>query len=139
LLPTVCGCESVNAVLFNKSAAAAHVKQRVTDHSRRRGGEAEGMAVIKRVSGLPLRFGGVEHSGWLPSGAATPLPTPIKDVVLDVHIEAIDAGFLLIWESRDGSEFADTWHQSLEHAEEYAKTELGISRDQWVPVDLPSR
>ena len=90
------------------------------------------MAVIKRVSGLPHRFGGVEHSGWLPPGAAIPRPTPIEDVVLDVHIEDIGAGFLLIWESRDGSKFADTWHQSLEHAEEYAKVELGIERDQWV-------
>ena len=86
------------------------------------------MTVIKRFVGLPFRFGGTEHSGWLPPGAAKPLPTPIEDVVLDVEIEAIEGGFILFWESRDGSTFADSWYQTLEHAEEAARHELGIAR-----------
>ena len=79
------------------------------------------MAVIKRVLGLPFRFGGAQHSGWLPPGAITPLPTPIEDVILDVEIEAVDGGFLLIYQSRDGSKFADSWFQTLEQAEAAAR------------------
>jgi hypothetical protein len=52
--------------------------------------------VVKRVDGWPVTFGGEAHSGWLPSNAATPLPTPIERDVLDVTIEKIDAGYLLI-------------------------------------------
>jgi hypothetical protein len=90
------------------------------------------MPVIKRVLGLPFRFGGEEHSGWLPPGAAMPLPTPIEDVVLDVEIEAIEGGFIFFWQSRDGSRIGDSWHRTLQEAEEAAREELGIERDQWI-------
>ena len=93
------------------------------------------MAVIKRFLGLPFRFGGAEHSGWLPPGAAKPLPTPIEDVVLNVEIEAIEGGFLLIYRSHDGSKFADNWFQTLEQAERAARDEFGIERDQWIDVN----
>jgi hypothetical protein len=90
------------------------------------------MAVIKRVLGLPFRFGGDEHSGWLPPGAAKPLPTPIEDVILDVEIEEIESGFSLIYQSRDGSKFADSWFQTLKQAENAAREQLGIEHDQWI-------
>jgi hypothetical protein len=44
------------------------------------------MCIVKRVLAIPFTFGGEEHSGWLPPGAATPLPTPVQYVVLDVEI-----------------------------------------------------
>src|SRR5947208_1656022 len=93
------------------------------------------MAVIKRVRGLPFRFGGAEHSGWLPPGAAKPLPTPIEDVLLDIEIESTPGGFILFWQSRDGSRFADSWHQTLEEAEKAAWVELGIERSQWIEAN----
>src|SRR5436189_6459404 len=93
------------------------------------------MAVLKRVCGLPFRFGGIEHSGWLPSGAAKPLPTPMEDVVLDVEIESIPGGFILFWQSRDGLKFADSWFITLEQAEEAARNQLGIERDQWIAAN----
>ena len=42
--------------------------------------------VLKHVAGLVVQFGGETHSGWLPPGAAVPLPTPIERVVLDIEI-----------------------------------------------------
>ena len=37
------------------------------------------MAAIKRLLAVPVRFGGEEHSGWLPANAVTPQPTPVED------------------------------------------------------------
>ena len=42
------------------------------------------MAVIKRLLAVPVRFGGEEHSGWLPANAATPQPTPVEDTLVDL-------------------------------------------------------
>jgi len=89
------------------------------------------MAVVKRINGLPFRFGGEEHSGWLPPGAAKPLPTPIEDVLLDLEIDAILGGFLLFWKSQDGERFGDTWHRTLTEAEAAASSYFGIRQDQW--------
>lgn len=89
------------------------------------------MTLVKRVTGLPFRFGGEEHSGWLPSGAAKPLPTPTEDVLLDVEIDAIPGGFLLYWKSQDGERFGDTWHRSIAEAEAEASRYFGIRQDQW--------
>ena len=44
------------------------------------------LVIVKRVTGVPVRFGGEEHRGWLPAGAAVPLPTPVRDVLLDIEI-----------------------------------------------------
>jgi hypothetical protein len=43
--------------------------------------------VIKRLSAVPIRFGGVENSGWLPANAALPPPTPVEEVVVDFEIK----------------------------------------------------
>ena len=47
------------------------------------------MAVIKRLIGVPIRFGGEEHSGWLPANAAMPPPTPVEDVLVDFEIDEL--------------------------------------------------
>jgi hypothetical protein len=49
------------------------------------------MAVIKRLMGVPVRFGGEVHSGWLPANAATPPPTPVEDALVDFEINAVRA------------------------------------------------
>ncbi len=45
------------------------------------------MTVLKHAYGIPHECGGEEHTGWLPPGAATPLPTPIRHLTLDATIE----------------------------------------------------
>jgi hypothetical protein len=86
---------------------------------------------VKRVSGLPFQLGGEEHSGWLPAGAAVPLPTPIHNVLLDVEIQFDGHGYLLCYSARDGSTSGDTWHQSLADAEQTAEEQFGIKPSQW--------
>lgn len=90
---------------------------------------------IKRALGIPVRFGGVEHSGWLPPGAAKPLPTPIEDVVLDVEIIAAGPNSpdecLVCYSSRDGEYSGDLWYPTLADAEIGALENFGIEADDW--------
>lgn len=90
------------------------------------------MKSIKRVTGLAVQFGGEEHSGWLPPGAAKPLPTPIVNAVLDVEIVFDGFGFLLCWRSRDGFYANDTWHETLAEAERCATERFGIECQDWI-------
>ena len=87
--------------------------------------------VVKRLSGLPCRFGGEEHSGWLPPHAAKPLPTPVEDVVLDLEIMEEAGGFLLAWSSRDGRHHGDLWFETAEAAQQEAERGFGARRGQW--------
>ncbi|HZL90228.1 MAG TPA: hypothetical protein VFB96_17825 [Pirellulaceae bacterium] len=89
--------------------------------------------VVRYVRGLPFRFGGEEHSGWLPPGAATPLPTPVHDVLLNVEIlsDGSGTGFLLDYYTDDGKFAFDDWFASLEEAEKAAMERFGIKADQW--------
>lgn len=43
--------------------------------------------IVKQILGRKVSFGGQEHSGWLPPGAATPKPTPVELVELNIRIE----------------------------------------------------
>jgi hypothetical protein len=61
------------------------------------------MAVIKRLSAVPIRFGGEEHSGWLPAHAATPPPTPVDEALVDFEISEVEGGYILEWYSRNTS------------------------------------
>ena len=45
--------------------------------------------------GVPVRFGGEEHSGWLPANAATPPPTPVEDALVDFEIYELEDGYTL--------------------------------------------
>ena len=92
------------------------------------------MAIIQQILGMPFRFGGVPHSGWLPPGAAVPLPTPMKDVLLDITIEECSGDYILLYCSQDGSECGDTWHQSLADAENQAEMDFGVRRSDWKRV-----
>ncbi len=57
------------------------------------------MAVIKRLSAVPIRFGGEEHSGWLPANTATPPPTPIEEALVDFELSKLEGGggYILEW------------------------------------------
>lgn len=97
------------------------------------------MAVISQVENWVIHAGGQKHAGWLPCGAATPPPLPKRDVVLNLQIEEIDGGFLLLWELvEDSPDFpetslrcGDTWHQSVEQAKQQAEFEFGVPAGRW--------
>lgn len=79
-----------------------------------------------------MQWGGEEPSGWLPPGAARPLPTPIEKLVFDLEIVSDGGdGFLLCYQSRDGKVSGDTWHQSLSEAESAAQNWFAARPDQW--------
>jgi hypothetical protein len=90
------------------------------------------VVVIKRLSGVPVRFGGEEHSGWLPANAVTPLPTPVEEAVVDFEISAVEGGYILQWYSRNTSHCGDLWHETLEDAVEQASIDWGIRPEEWL-------
>ncbi len=93
------------------------------------------MPVLKRASGITYVHGGNPHSGWLPPGAATPPPEPIRLFTLDVTIEADPGGYLLIYCSREEDGFAfDDWFENLADAEKAAQEKFGIGTDRWEVV-----
>ena len=89
------------------------------------------MHTVKKVTGLPVRFGGEEHSGWLPAGAAVPLRTPVRDVLLDIEIQSDGSGCLLCHSSQDGTIQGDTWHATVADAEQAANEDFGVQPSQW--------
>ena len=89
------------------------------------------MPVVGRVDNLKVTLGGEPHSGWLPAGAAVPLPTPKREVVLSLTIESVDGYFLLIGQSQDGSYDFDDFHESLESALAAAEESYGVPRSSW--------
>jgi hypothetical protein len=90
------------------------------------------MRVVRRVLNRTVRFGGEEHSGWLPPGAAQPLLTPIIDVPLNLEIVSGDgSGYFLQYRSANTSYIGDTWHEDLEGTIEQAKLQFGIEPGEW--------
>ena len=92
------------------------------------------MVVIKRLLAVPVRFGGEEHSGWLPENAAVPPPTPVEDALVDFEIEEVEGGYILQWFSRNTGHHGDSWHETLEDALQQASTEFGIRPEEFHPV-----
>jgi hypothetical protein len=89
------------------------------------------MAVIKRLLAVPVRFGGEEHSGWLPANAAMPPPTPVEDALVDFEVEEVKGGYILQWFSHNTAHQGDSWHETLEDALEQASTEFGVRPDEF--------
>jgi hypothetical protein len=95
--------------------------------------------VVKKVAGWPCTFGGEMHSGWLPANAASPLPTPEEHEVLDVVIEHLDGGYLLVWQACPSEtcresrppKTGDSWHETLADAEVAAREWFGIEAQNW--------
>ena len=92
------------------------------------------ITVVKQILGHHVTLGGESHSGWLPESAATPLPTPALDVAFNITIEFDGSGYLLCYTSEDGALANDTWHQTLEDAEQAAVENFGVRADQWQTV-----
>jgi hypothetical protein len=93
------------------------------------------MVVIRRLSAVPIRFGGVQHSGWLPVNAATPPPTPVEEALVDFEIIEVEGGYILEWYSRNTSHHGDLWNKTLEGALEQALIDFGIRPEAWHPVE----
>ncbi len=88
--------------------------------------------VIKRLTGVSAQFGGEQHTGWLPPGAARPLPTPLRQVLLNIWIESDGgSGFLMCYEADDGSTAGDFWFASRAEAIRGAEEMLGVEASLW--------
>lgn len=90
--------------------------------------------VVRRLVGFSVRIGGEQHSGWLPAGAAKPVPTPVRDVLLDLEIQYDGYGYLLCYMSQDHSVYGDSWHATLAEAEQAAAWHFGIGLERWQAV-----
>ncbi len=89
------------------------------------------MVLIKRHSAVPIRFGGEEHSGWLPANAAKPLPTPVEEALVDFEIREVEGGYLLQWYSQNTGHRGDLWYETLQGALEQASNEWDIEPEEW--------
>ena len=89
------------------------------------------MSVVKKITGHVVRVGGDQHSGWLPEGAATPLPTPARAVAFDIEIQFDGSGYLLCYASQAGDLYGDTWHETVGEAQAEAAEWFGVAREQW--------
>jgi hypothetical protein len=87
--------------------------------------------VIEQVIGKVIEFEGETASGWLPSNAATPLPTQPRRFVFDVRILEGRAEFILEWQSADGDYSNDSWHATIEEAKTEASERFGIAASEW--------
>ena len=87
---------------------------------------------LKKVSGHVVRVGGTQHTGWLPDNASEPLPEPVRDLAFNIEIQSDgSSGYILCYESQEGDLYGDTWHQTLEEAEEAAAEWFGVRPEQW--------
>lgn len=90
------------------------------------------MQTFARVENRLLQIGGEQATGWFPDNAAPPLPTARRDVVFTFTVtDDGNKNYLLCCESRDGSLYNDSWHETLAEALEYARTHFGIVDDEW--------
>jgi hypothetical protein len=90
------------------------------------------MRIIREIRQRPVRFGGEGPAGWLPEGAATPLPTPERVVFLDFSIaEDESSSYFLAWIGPDHETSGDTWHLDLEEAVHQAQCWFGIEPEEW--------
>ena len=96
------------------------------------------MTVIRRLSAVHIRFGGEEHTGWLPAHAATPPPTPVEEALVDFEISEVEGGYILEWFSRNTSHHGDSWHETLEDALEQANIDFGIRPEEWHSMESGS-
>jgi hypothetical protein len=91
------------------------------------------LAVLKRASGVSYWYGGESHSGWLPPGAAIPLPTPVRHLTLDVTIEGDGGtGYIVVCTAREEPAFGnDNWFANMAEAEAAAEAWFGIEPERW--------
>jgi len=99
--------------------------------------KTEELVSMKAIQERSVRMGGESHSGWLPQNASQPLPTPERDVVLNLEILFDGMGYLLCVSSTDGSVKGDSWHESLIDAESAAMRSFGVSLAEWTSSSVP--
>ena len=94
--------------------------------------------LVMWASRVPIKFGGEEHSGWLPAGAAPPKATPIVHAAIGFRIRETAGGYLLEWSPEEGESVpaeppyaGDTWHQTLSDALDQAEVVFGLLPGTW--------
>jgi hypothetical protein len=87
---------------------------------------------LAEIPSVKVCIGGEPHTGWLPSGVAEPLPTPVRELDLRLAVLEDGDGCVFEWESVDGGYRGDTWHQNLEEAKRAARDWFGIAEDAWM-------
>lgn len=89
------------------------------------------MRVVKQVVGKSVQVGGEEHSGWLPPNASQPPPIPKDQALVDVRILEDVQGFILEFGFQNSSAANDSWHSTIEEAENEAERKFGIAPSEW--------
>jgi hypothetical protein len=75
--------------------------------------------------------GGDQHRGWLPATASRPLPTPQREIDFRIEIQSDGLGYLLCYESLDGSLHGDAWHETRAEAVDAAREDFGVRPQEW--------
>ena len=94
------------------------------------------------VRGWVWEHGGQAHEGWIPAGAAVPLPSPAVRVPVNLEVVPESGGWLLTWELASSTDTlpdsslrsGDTWHDSVDDALQQAEVHFGVPRSSWTEL-----
>ena len=92
------------------------------------------MADLEIVASIALKrvlVANDQHAGWLPGNAASPLATLSRIVNIKFEIAHDGQGYLLIFQSSDGTLANDDWHASQPEAERRANAMFGVEQHEW--------
>ena len=95
------------------------------------------MPVVRHARQVVRVVGGDAHHGWLPLGAAAPLPTPELTVAFDVQVRTEDTSWFLEWTCSRPEFSGDLCCRDLGDALDAALDQFGIEADEWDVVDSP--
>ncbi len=86
----------------------------------------DGLVVVREALDVAVEWPGEEPSGWLPPGAAKPLPTAPDVFRADVRIFSSGSGFNLEWTRKDSGRVGDFWYETLDAAIDGALQYFGV-------------
>jgi hypothetical protein len=95
---------------------------------------------VRLVAEWTAEFGGEQHSGWLPKGAAEPELTPVRR--MDLAFALLEEGpeaYILEWRGPDQEASGDRWYPSVEAALAEAHEVFGVPAGAWVDPDAAAR
>jgi hypothetical protein len=89
------------------------------------------VTVRREKRGWPVSVVGTQATGWKPVDPRTAPVQTSRRVLMDVRIDEDAGGYLLVYAADDGSVYGDTWHATLEEAEQVAEELFELRDSDW--------
>jgi len=89
------------------------------------------VSICREKRGWPVSVVGSQAAGWKPVDPRTAPVETSRRVLMDVRIDEDAGGYLLVYAADDGSVYGDTWHATLEEAEQVAEELFELRDSDW--------